>query len=43
MEVRLTEDQKAFIRQGIDSGRYAREEDALQEALSLWEMRTMPR
>jgi putative addiction module CopG family antidote len=39
MEVHLTEDQKAFIRQAIDSGRYAREEDALREALSLWEIR----
>jgi putative addiction module CopG family antidote len=39
MEVHLTDDQKAFIRQAIDSGRYAREEDALQEALSLWELR----
>lgn len=39
MEVVLTEDQKAFVRQAIESGRYNREEDALQEALSLWEGR----
>jgi putative addiction module CopG family antidote len=39
MEVQLTDDQKAFIRQAIASGRYHREEDALQEALSLWETR----
>jgi Arc/MetJ-type ribon-helix-helix transcriptional regulator len=39
MEVRLTEDQKGFVRQAIESGRYVREEDALQEALSLWEGR----
>jgi putative addiction module CopG family antidote len=39
MEVQLTDDQKAFVRQGIDSGRYSREEDALREALSLWEGR----
>lgn len=39
MEVHLTEDQKVFIRLAIDSGRYSREEDALQEALSLWEIR----
>jgi putative addiction module CopG family antidote len=39
MEVRLTDDQKAFIRQGIKSGRYARGEDVLQDALSLWEER----
>jgi Arc/MetJ-type ribon-helix-helix transcriptional regulator len=37
MEVQLTDDQKAFVRQAIESGRYSREEDALQEALSLWE------
>jgi Arc/MetJ-type ribon-helix-helix transcriptional regulator len=37
MEVQLTDDQRAFIRQAIETGRYAREEDALQEALSLWE------
>jgi putative addiction module CopG family antidote len=39
MEVQLTSDQKAFVRQGIESGRYNREEDALREALSLWEHR----
>jgi putative addiction module CopG family antidote len=39
MEVQLTDDQRAFIRQAIETGRYAREEDALQEALSLWEGR----
>ena len=39
MQVDLTEDQKAFIRDGIQSGRFTREEDALHEALSLWEGR----
>jgi len=39
MEVQLTDDQKAFVRQGIASGRYNREEDALREALALWENR----
>jgi putative addiction module CopG family antidote len=39
MEVQLTDDQKAFVRQAIESGRYSREEDALREALSLWEAR----
>ena len=39
MEVHLTDDQKAFIREAIQSGRFASEEDALQEALSLWEGR----
>jgi len=39
MEVQFTDDQKALVRQAIESGRYSREEDALQEALSLWEGR----
>jgi Arc/MetJ-type ribon-helix-helix transcriptional regulator len=39
MEVQLTPDQKAFVRQAIDSGRLQREEDAVKEALSLWEER----
>jgi len=39
MEAQLTDDQKAFVRQAIQSGRYNREEDVLQEALSLWESR----
>jgi antitoxin ParD1/3/4 len=39
MEVQLTPDQKAFVRQAIESGRIHREEDAVREALSLWEER----
>ena len=39
MEVRLTPDQEAFIRQAIATGRLHRAEDAVQEALSLWEQR----
>ena len=39
MEVELTPDQTAFVRQAIESGRLAREEDAVKEALSLWEER----
>ena len=39
MEVQLTADQKAFIRQAIESGRLNREEDAAKEAFSLWEER----
>ena len=39
MEVQLTEDQKAFVQQAIESGRYSREEEAVQDALSLWEQR----
>ena len=43
MVVDLTEDQKMFVRQAIASGRYHREEDALREALSLWEDRERTR
>jgi len=39
MEVQLTPDQKAFVRQAIESGRLRREEDAVKEALSMWEER----
>jgi putative addiction module CopG family antidote len=39
MEVHLTPDQKAFIRQAIEAGRLHRTEDAVQEAMSLWEER----
>ena len=43
MELRLTPDQKAFVRQAIQSGRLQREEDAVQEALALWEERERAR
>ena len=39
MEVQLTEDQKAFIHQSVERGRYNGEEDALRDVLSLWEER----
>ncbi len=39
MEVQLTPDQEAFIRQAIESGRLHRQEDAVREAMSLWEER----
>jgi Arc/MetJ-type ribon-helix-helix transcriptional regulator len=39
MEVRLTPGQEAFIRQGIQSGRFHGQEDAVQEAMSLWQER----
>lgn len=39
MEVQLTDDQRAFVRQAIESGRYSGEEEALADALSLWENR----
>jgi putative addiction module CopG family antidote len=43
MEVNLTPDQKAFVRQAIESGRIHREEEAVREALSLWEERERKR
>jgi len=43
MEVQLTPDQKAFVRQAIQSGRLHREEDAVREALALWEERERAR
>lgn len=39
MEVHLTPAQQAFISQAIQQGRLHREEDAVQEALLLWEER----
>lgn len=43
MEVQLTPDQKAFVRQAIETGRLQREEDAVKEALALWEERERAR
>ena len=43
MEVQLTPDQKAFVRHAIQSGRLHREEDAVEEALALWEERERTR
>jgi Arc/MetJ-type ribon-helix-helix transcriptional regulator len=43
MEVRLTPDQEAFVRQAIASGRLHRPEDAVEEALQLWEERERTR
>jgi putative addiction module CopG family antidote len=39
MRVDLSPDQEAFIRQAIKDGRVASTEDAIQEALHLWERR----
>jgi Arc/MetJ-type ribon-helix-helix transcriptional regulator len=39
MNVELTPGQKALIQHAIDSGRIKREEDAIAEALALWEHR----
>ncbi|SRR5258708_4515598 len=39
MEVHLTPDQEAFIHQALETGRLHRKEDAVEEAMSLWEER----
>lgn len=43
MDIQLTPDQKALVRQAIQSGRLQREEDAVQQALALWEDRERTR
>ncbi len=43
MDVGLTADQKAFARRAIESGRLHSEEDAVHEALTLWEERERQR
>jgi len=43
MEVLLTADQAAFVRRAMESGRLHSEEDAVQEALTLWEERERQR
>lgn len=39
MKVDLTADQRALVRRAIESGRFKGEEEAVQEALALWEER----
>jgi hypothetical protein len=39
MNVEFSIDQKIFARQAVEAGRLHREEDAVQEALGLWEER----
>lgn len=43
MDVHLTPDQKAFASRAIESGRLRSEQDAVQEALALWEERERQR
>lgn len=43
MDVDLTRDQKAFARRAIESGRLHSEQDAVREALDLWEERERQR
>ena len=39
LNVELTPDQRAFAQRAIESGRFSREDEAVQEALRLWEER----
>lgn len=43
MVVELTPEQKSFVRPALESGRLGSEEEALNEALSLWEERERQR
>ena len=43
MNVQLTDDQRAFVQKAIESGRIRTEEDAVQQALALWEERERKR
>ena len=43
MEVQLTSDQKAFAHRAIESGRLRTEQEAVEEALALWEERERQR
>ena len=43
MNVDLTQDQRAFIRLAIESGRFRTEDEAVRDALSLWEARERKR
>jgi Arc/MetJ-type ribon-helix-helix transcriptional regulator len=43
MQIDFTPDQREFVHRAIASGRFQREEDAVEEALSLWEERERAR
>ena len=43
MQVELTPEQEMFISRAVQSGRFQREEDAVKEALALWEERERAR
>jgi len=43
MRVDFTPGQREFVQRAIASGRFRREEDAVQEALALWEERERAR
>lgn len=39
MNIELTPDQRAFVQKAIESGRFTHAEQAVEEALALWEER----
>jgi putative addiction module CopG family antidote len=39
MNVELTPDQREFVQKAVDSGRFSRAEEAVHEAMTLWEER----
>ena len=39
MDIELTPDRRAFVQKAIEPGRFSLEEEAVQEALALWEAR----
>lgn len=43
MEIELTPEQKSFVHLGIEEGRFKRPEDAVKDALVLWEERERAR
>jgi Arc/MetJ-type ribon-helix-helix transcriptional regulator len=43
VQIDLTPDQREFILRAIASGRFRREEDAVEEAMALWEERERAR
>jgi Arc/MetJ-type ribon-helix-helix transcriptional regulator len=43
MDVQLSADQRAFVRLALETGRLNREEDAVTEALLMWEERERTR
>jgi Arc/MetJ-type ribon-helix-helix transcriptional regulator len=43
MDVQLTADQKAFARRAMESGRIHSEQEAVREAIALWEERERQR
>ena len=43
MNVQLKPDQEAFVRQAIEAGRFQKPEQAVDEALALWEARERSR